>query len=339
MRHPIDIAIVAAPEAEPWVVLGIHDAFWAVGVLWNRVMGEAEAPAFRPRIIAASLEELSTGTGVQIRPHATIADDPPADIVFVPSLLIGSGAEIRRANPEMLGWVRRCHDRGARVVSSCTGSFLLAEAGLLDGREATTHWAFVDLMRAEYPRVSVRGDRIIVAADADARIVTAGGATSWTDLVLYLVGRFASTEDARRLAKMSLFDWHHEGQNPYARLTTRPQSEDAVIQKVQEWAADAYSKHDIVAKMAQEAGLPQRSFARRFKSATGIAPLEYAQRLRIEEAKQMLETGVQTVETIAEAVGYQDAASFRRLFKRLVGVSPAAYRKRYATPAMIAKLP
>lgn len=211
----------------------------------------------------------------------------------------------------MLEWVRGAHRAGTRIVSSCTGSLALAEAGLLDGLEATTHWAFVDAMRAEYPKVKVRADRIIVAADKAARIVSAGGATSWTDLVLYLVGRHVNEEEARRLAKMSLFDWRHNGQNPYARLIIR-QSTDAAIGKAQAWAAENYCEQDIVTAMAEHAKLPLKTFTRRFKAATGYAPLDYVQRLRIEEGKQMLEISAAAVESIAEDVGYADAASFRR---------------------------
>lgn len=339
MRRPIEVAIIATPEVEPWVALGIHDALWAVGVLWNRIMGEPEEPAFAPKIVAADASPLRTGTGVSILPHAAIDTVKQTDIIFVPSLLIPSGADFAANNPAMLAWVRDQYGAGARVVSSCTGSFLLAEAGLLNQREATTHWAFVDLMRSEYPDVIVRADRIIVAADSDARIVTAGGATSWTDLVLYLVGRFAAEEEARRLAKISLFDWHHNGQNPYARLTTRPQSADAAVRKVQEWLADHYARADIVTAMAKQSGLQAKTFARRFKAATGYAPLDYVQRLRIEESKQLLESSGGNVDAIAEAVSYQDAVSFRRLFKRMVGESPAAYRKRRATPGFVLKLP
>lgn len=339
MQKPIKVAILATPEVEPWVALGIHDSLWAVGVLWNRVMGEPETPAFAPQIVSVDGAVMKTSTGVQISPQGTLAAMTDADIIFVPSVLIASGAEFGRSNPEVLAWMKTAHANGARVVSSCTGSFVLAEAGLLDGRESTTHWAFVEPMRQEYPKVKVRGDRIIVAADEDGKIVTAGGATSWTDLVLYLVGRFVSQEDARRLAKMSLFDWHHQGQNPYARLVTNSQRDDAAIHAVQEWIALNYAEPDIVTAMTARTQLSDKTFARRFKAATGYAPLEYVQRLRVEESKQLLETTSEAIEAIGEKVGYMDSASFRRLFRRLVGESPAEYRRRQAVPDHIKKLP
>lgn len=338
MRRPIRVAILATAEVEPWVALGIHDSFWAVGVLWNRVMGQPEDPAFAPQIIAPSAGPLLTCTGAEIQPHASIDNAGEADIIFIPSILTPSGGDFGRANPGVLDWIRDAHRGGTRIVSSCTGSLALAEAGLLNGLEATTHWAFVDQMRAEYPNVKVRADRIIVAADKEGRIVSAGGATSWTDLVLYLVGRHVSEEEARRLAKMSLFDWHHNGQNPYARLIMR-QSTDAAIRKAQEWAAENYCEQDIVTAMAEHAKLPIKTFTRRFKAATGYTPLDYVQRLRIEESKQMLETSDSAVESIAEDVGYADAASFRRLFKRLVGESPAEYRRRQIAPDFVNELP
>jgi transcriptional regulator GlxA family with amidase domain len=200
------------------------------------------------------------------------------------------------------------------------------------GRDAATHWAFADTMRTQYPKVRVHSDRILVSAGQDHRIVTAGGATSWTDLVLYLVDRFAGPEEARRLAKISLFDWHHDGQNPYQRLTTRVQSSDRAIQECQEWLVTNYAECDPVQAMIRRSGLSRRTFNRRFKSATGHAPLDYVQRLRIEEAKQILETTDHPVEAIAGEVGYGDAVSFRRLFKRLVADTPALYRRRKRVP-------
>jgi transcriptional regulator GlxA family with amidase domain len=331
-NNRIKVSIIAAPDIEPWVAVGVHDAFWAVGTLWNRVMGEAEAPRFCPEIVAATREPLMTGTGIRIEPHRTFSEAVRTDIVFVPSLLVSSGAQFGRENPELLDWVRRAHAEGAHVVSACSGAYLLAEAGLLDNKDATTHWAFAAAMKAEYPHVRWMTDRILVSTAGDNRIVTAGGATSWMDLVLYLVGAFAGPEEARRLAKMSLFDWHHDGQNPYSRLTTKMQAKDKRIQECQSWLAENYAAGDPVAAMIRVSGLSRRTFNRRFKNATGSTPLDYVQRLRIEEAKQMLETTDEPVECVAAEVGYGDTVSFRRLFKRLVADTPAVYRRRTRLP-------
>ncbi len=334
----IKVSIIAAPDVEPWVAIGIHDAFWAVGTLWNRVMGEAEAPRFCPEIVAATRDPVMTGTGIRIEPHRTFNEAARTDVVFVPSLLINSGAQFGRENPALVDWVRSAHADGAHVVSACSGAYLLAEAGLLDHKPATTHWAFAAAMKAEYPKVHWQADRILVSASEDNRIVTAGGATSWMDLVLYLVGAFAGPEEARRLAKMSLFDWHHDGQNPYSRLTTKMQGKDKTIQECQTWLAENYASGDPVAAMIRVCGLSRRTFNRRFKSATGLTPLDYVQRLRIEEAKQMLETTDQPVESVACEVGYGDTVSFRRLFKRLVADTPAVYRRRKRMPDAVREL-
>ena len=129
-----------------------------------------------------------------------------------------------------------------------------------------------------------------------------------------------------RLAKVQMFDWHHHGQNPYSRLTTRPQISDKQIQVCQEWLADHYCDADPVVEMIRQSGLSRRTFGRRFHTATGHAPLDYVQRVRIEEAKQLLETDARTIEQIADEVGYSDTVSFRRLFKRMVGETPTAYQ-------------
>lgn len=324
----VKVSIVVPPEAEPSVVVGLYDAFWAAGVLWNRIMGEPEQPRFIPELVGTSLDPVKTSTGINISPHRTLKDGPPAHIVLVPTLFIASGRAFAHANPEMIKWVRLAHENGSQVFSTCTGSFLLAEAGLLNERDATTHWAFADQMRAEYPRVRIHGDRVLVAATDDGSIVTCGGAASWMDMVLYLVGRFAAPDVAMRLAKVQMFDWHHQGQTPYSRLTTKPQTADRMIRDCQEWLADHYCEPDPVIEMIRQSGLPRRTFGRRFHAATGHAPLDYVQRVRIEEAKQILETESSNIERVAGQVGYEDAASFRRLFKRMVGETPAEYRRR-----------
>ena len=330
MQSPIRVSIALPSESEPSVAVGFHDALWAAGVLWNRVMGEPEQPFFLPEFVAASMAPVKTATGVSITPHRTFHEPANTDLVFVPTVLIGSGKAFGRSNPEVIAWLRRHYAAGAHVYSSCTGSIVLAEARLLDGKDATTHWAFAKTMQKEYPEVRVHGDRVLVAASPDARIVTCGGAASWMDMVLYIVGRFAGAEVAMRLAKVQMYDWHHQGQTPYARLTSRPQAGDRQVLECQEWLADHYAEADPVSAMIRRSGLSRRSFGRRFKAATGFSPIDYVHRVRIEEAKQILETGSGTVERVGAAVGYGDAASFRRLFNRMVGETPAAYRRRQA---------
>jgi len=330
MPAPVKVSIVVTPEVEPSVAIGIHDGFWAAGVLWNRIMGEAETPRFIPELVGASPEALKSSTGVSIMPHRCFDDGPAAHIVMVPTLMISSGREFGRTNPGAVNWVREAHQNGSQVFSACTGSFLLAEAGLLNGCDATTHWAFADQMKSEYPLIKVMGDRVLVAANDSASLVTCGGAAAWMDMMLYLVGRFATPEDAMRLAKVQMYDWHHSGQTPYSRLTTKSQMGDRIIRNCQEWLADNYASVDPVTEMIRQSGVPRRSFGRRFQTATGYAPLAYVHRVRIEEAKQLLETESHNVDHVAALVGYEDAASFRRLFKRMVGETPTEYRRRQA---------
>jgi transcriptional regulator GlxA family with amidase domain len=207
----------------------------------------------------------------------------------------------------------------------------LAEAGLLNGNEATTHWAYCDILRRRYPAVKVQAERALVVSGEGHRLVMAGGGTSWQDVALYLIARFVGVDAAMHVAKVNLIDWHTIGQQPFAALTRARQVEDAVIAKCQEWAALHYEEDAPVTAMAALSGLPERSFKRRFAKVTGVSPLEYIHTLRLEEAKHMLETTEQPVEAVANEVGYEDSSFFGRLFRRKVGLTPAQYRKRFGS--------
>jgi len=225
---------------------------------------------------------------------------------------------------------------GAVVCSACTGSLLLAEAGLLEGEIATTHWAARDIFRRCYPGVRLAPERILSLAGEADRIVTSGGASSWEDLALYLVARFASNEEAIRIAKMFLFGERPEGQLLFAGARPARRHDDAVVARAQAWIVNNYACESPVAAMVAGSGLAERTFNRRFRAATGYSPIEYVQTLRIEEAKQMLETGGDPVERISFEVGYADPTYFRRLFRRRTGVTPARYRQRFSSVGCIA---
>jgi len=200
---------------------------------------------------------------------------------------------------------------------------------LLDGHEATTHWAYCDLLARRYPKIKVRPQRALVVSGEGQRLVMAGGGTSWLDLALYLIARTAGVEAAMRTARVNLIDWHDIGQQPFARLARSRQVDDALIARCQNWIAEHYNERAPVASMVRLSGIAERSFKRRFQQATGMAPLQYVHTLRLEEAKQMLESTDQPIEAIANEIGYEDAAFFSRLFRRNVNLTPAQYRKRF----------
>jgi transcriptional regulator GlxA family with amidase domain len=238
---------------------------------------------------------------------------------------------LERRFTDEIAWLQHCYANGATLATACSGALLLAEAGLLAGQEATTHWAYCDILAQRYPGVTVRPQRALVVSGEGQRLVMAGGGTSWLDLALYLIARTAGIEHAMHAARINLIDWHTIGQQPFARLARSRQSEDAVIARCQTWIAEHYDEPAPVAAMVRLSGIAERSFKRRFLQATGMSPLEYVHTLRLEEAKQMLEATDEPVEAIANEVGYEDAGFFSRLFRRKVNLTPAQYRKRFGS--------
>jgi transcriptional regulator GlxA family with amidase domain len=328
--HPTQIAILALPESSASVIYGLFDLFMSAGRDWGLIVdGEPGEQLMQPIVVAAQSQPFKAGNGVLVNPEAGLDDCPQVDVICVPEVLIPPSEPLEgRFIPE-IAWLRERYRAGATVASSCSGALLLAEAGLLDGQDATTHWAYSDAMRRRYPTVNVREQCALVVSGEAQRLVMAGGGVSWLDLALYLIARYASIEVAMQTARVNLISWHDIGQQPFARLARSRQSGDAAISRCQEWIASHYQESSPVAGMVRLSGLAERSFKRRFQLATGMAPLEYVHTLRIEEAKQMLETTEQPIEAIANEVGYEDASFFARLFRRKVGLTPAAYRRRF----------
>jgi transcriptional regulator GlxA family with amidase domain len=337
-RDPIHVSLVVFRECDPSIIYGVYDTLWAAGWLWGSLKGQARGgPLFEPRLVAAEPGPLELVTGVRIFPQDTIADLARTDIVFVPNVMVERPESVRALDRRLLEWIRRMHARGAQLYAACGGPLVLAEAGLLDGHEATTHWSYVPLFRRLYPNVTLREERILVQTGPGHSIVCSGGASSWQDLALLLIAKHAGTDEAIRISKLFLYQWHREGQLPYASMLANVDHGDAVIQRCQSWLAQNYEHPDIVAELVAHSGLPKRTFDRRFRAATGYSPLAYIQALRIEEAKQLLETGSAPVETVAREVGYEDTASFRRLFRRLAGMTPGDYRRKFQLPNFVAR--
>lgn len=329
-RKPV-IALLAVPETSASVLYGMYDLFHSAGRDWYMAIGGDEGPGVvQPVVVAAREGSFPIVNGVNVTPETTIDRTRCPDVVVVPDLAVDPHAPFDHARfGAEISWLRSCHASGAVLASACSGALLFAEAGLLDGCDATTHWAYADAIARRHPRIRMRAENALVVTGEGHRLIMAGGGSTWSDLALYLIARLAGIEQAMNTARMNLVEWHTVGQQPYARLARSRQSTDAVIARCQVWIAEHYQAPAPVAAMVRLSGLPERTFKRRFQRATGLSPLEYVHTLRLEEAKQMLEAGGEPVEAIANAVGYEDAGFFGRLFRRKVGLGPIQYRRRF----------
>ncbi len=328
--HSIEVGIVAIPETAGSALYGMVDVLLAAGNIWQTLSGQGvPATPFKVSIVSEQRTPFTCGNGIPVRPDACIEDDPPADVVILPELWLGPADHLHGQHAELVDWVRRRYQAGATVFSACSGAVLLAETGLLNGADATSHWAYQDLFRREYPAVRFQPSPNLAFADAEGRLVTAGGTTSWHDLALHIIARYCGPAESMRIAKVYLLKWHGEGQLPYQALVRRNPHADAVVRRCEEWLEEHFREKDVLAAAVANSGIPERSLKRRFKAATGSTLIERIQGLRIEEAKRLLDEGDRAVDDISYEVGYDDASFFRRLFKRMTGLSPSQYRRMF----------
>ncbi|WP_203143044.1 GlxA family transcriptional regulator [Marinobacter mangrovi] len=324
----ITVAIVAQPYCHASGVHGVMD-FFATANYCGRKM--SEQPLFECHIVTADSEPVRGYSGALVTPTARL-DDLKPDLIVVGSALeavvVDTYVEraLDAARP-LFGWLRSAADRGALLASVCTGSFVLAEAGLLDGMAATTHWRAANLFQQRYPDVRLEVDQLLVD---NGPVICAGGASAFSDLCLYLVERLASPAVALACSKLLVLDNRRMEQTPYMRFYGHKAHQDASILKAQTWLETHYAEPVAIDQVADIAALGPRTFKRRFKDATGETPIGYLQQLRIEAAKHFLESSRDQTAQIIWRVGYEDASSFRRLFKRSVGCTMEQYRKRFS---------
>jgi transcriptional regulator GlxA family with amidase domain len=330
LDQPVTVALLGVPDSSAATLYGFYDALLCTRRDWSMLHGGApQASPFAPVVVSRDGRPFEAANGVFITPTASLAQCPRPDVACVTDLAVPPDMPIGdRYDPEVV-WLRECHAQGALLASACSGAVVLARTGLLDGLDATSHWAYCDALRRRHPRVRWHPERGLIATGADQRILMAGSGVSWHLLVLALIARFAGPQDAMHVARISLMDMSAANPMAYASLTHGSHAADPVISRCQQWAPMHYPEEAPVARMVALSGLAERTFKRRFTLATGMTPLEYIHHVRLEEAKQMLESGDSPVEAVAEEVGYSDAGFFGRLFRRKVGLSPAQYRVRF----------
>ena len=318
------------PEVTASTLYGMVDLLSSAGRDWDFLTrGEAGAQAIRPQVVSRHIESFSASNNVRITPDCTLEDCPSPDIVCIPDFFVVPGSSIAGLFGPEVEWLKRCHAGGSLLASACSGALLLAEAGLLDGLTATIHWGYVQSLVDHYPKVRVDAARTLITEGAGQRIILAGGGTSWQDLALVLIAKYCGAEQAMQVARIFLVTSHDVGQGPFTSLVSAPLANDALMRRMQAWAARHYASASPVTRMAEASGLPERSFVRRFSKATGYTPIRYVHAVRLEQAKHLLATGALPIEAVSNEIGYEDASFFSRLFRRTVGLTPAAYRRKF----------
>ena len=332
----INTTVIGSSISSTSVLFSILDILASVGRDWEILHGlPTQVPVFHVSLRTIDGAPYWDVNGRKVTPDALLNEAPHPDLVIVPDILLDPNGRFPEDQRQTADWIAAAHARGAIVASVCSGAVLLGAAGILKGKEATTHWGYAEMLGRNFPEVKVCCERILVPSGEGHRVVTAGGHSSWTDLMLYLIARFAGVDEARRIAKIYLIDPHLDGQMTYASLTSGRQHEDQLIAEAQVWAAQHYDTPSPVAAMAERSGMTERGFHRRFKKVTGQAPGDYIQTLRIEEAKQILETTASPIDEVSAEVGYSEPSSFRSAFRKRVGISASAYRKKWQALAPV----
>lgn len=307
--------------------VSVLDGFTKANDAW-RFLGDSNAgDLFDTVAVGTSGRAIEFANGFRLEPGQTADDAGVPDLVVVPGLDDDVDASLER-NREWVSWVRRWHDEGAVVASSCTGAFILGDAGLLDGLRATTHWVAEAYFRARYPSTTVSIQSIVVD---EGSVITSGGATTAFNLLLYLISRFGSAERAHAATRMMLLDSQRDSQLPFSLVAIHRQHTDALVHEAQVAVQQGLVEPTSVEGVSRHIGVSTRTLSRRFQTALGMPPSAYLEAVRLESARRLLEATDLSVHEIAGRIGFGDSTSFRRAFKRSAGVSPLEYRRRYSS--------
>ncbi|CAN5508990.1 helix-turn-helix domain-containing protein [soil metagenome] len=301
---------------------GTHQIFNEVN---NQLRVRGKKPLFEIQLVGIEKNTSQRNNLFTIKPDALIKDIKKTDLIIIPAIM-GDPLQAIEMNKQFIPWIKKQYNSGAEIVSFCVGAFFLAATGLLDGKQCATHWSFAKKFRDQYPKAELLDDKIMTE---DCGIYTSGGAYSFLNLNLYLIEKYAGREIAIIIAKSFMIDIDKVSQSPFIIFEGQKSHEDKPVKKAQEFIEKNYHEKISVDNLAQMIALGRRSLERRFKDATSNTITEYIQRVKIEAAKKSFESSSENVNEVMYNVGYADPKAFRSIFKRITGLSPIEYRKKY----------
>lgn len=319
-------AILAFDGCYASSVGGFADILQVANSHLRRQQGAAAAQ-FEWRFVSSSGNPIVASNGLQLQTHM-LEPCERYDLVFIPSLHYGGRRQFDKILDRLADtsdWLIAQWRVGAWIAANCTGTFILGQTGLLDGRTVTTTWWLERQFRVRYPKVDLQIRSVITESD---RLVCAGASASYLLQAIRIIERFSGPGIASQTAKSLLIDVSQTSQVPYLPLLAERAHSDSLVERAQHWLQSNMTKELRISELAEALAISDRTLIRRFKAALDQTPLAYLQDLRLEAARALLETGDLSVDVIGGQVGYNDPSSFSRLFRQRIGISPGAYRSR-----------
>lgn len=303
-------------------IVGPYKIFTRANVYWKQ-RGNKEVFAID---LAGTSKEVDFYDGLFcVRPRTDVSTIKRTDLIIVPSLNHNYERAIK-GNQLLIDWLRQQYKNGTQIASICTGAFLLAAAGLLDGKSCSTHWAASENFRNKFPGVNIQTDKLITDEDG---IYTNGGAYSFLNLMIYLVEKYYDRQTAIFCSKVFQIEMDRQSQSSFIIFKGQKMHGDEIVKEAQNYIENKPEEKISIVEIASRFPVSRRQFDRRFIKATGNTPLEYAQRVKIEVAKKALETTRKTINEVMYEVGYSDEKAFREVFRKITGLTPLEYKGRY----------
>lgn len=307
-------------------IVGPYKVFKSVNDYYLQ-SGKSEHPFFDVNLVGIDKETTLYDGAFSIHCNATLKEVSKTDLIIIPAVIPQHVIKELEVNSDFFSWIKQQRlIHNTEIASLCMGAFFLAETGLINHKQCATHWAGIELFKQRYPHIKIKPEKIVTDEEG---IYSSGGAYSFLNLIIHLIHKYCGPEVAIYISKMFEIDIDRDNQNQFAIFQNQKVHTDDLIQKAQQYIENNVTEKISVDELSKSLAISRRNFIRRFKKATFNTPLEYIQRVKIEVAKNALESSQQTINEVMFSIGYSDVKAFRALFKRYTGLTPIAYKNKY----------